>query len=80
MQVKTKHGRMNALRAFLVEYEWLHIMIGVAGNVLFVVGSTMFIWEALKPYSIACFLAGSTGMLIGNVGGVVVRLRRHRVR
>lgn len=55
-------------------------MIGVAGNVLFVIGSTMFIWEALKPYSIACFLAGSTGMLIGNVGGVVVRLRRHRVR
>jgi hypothetical protein len=80
MQVKTEHGRMSALRAFLVEYEWLHAMIGAAGNVLFVVGGTMFIWESLQPYSIACFLAGSTGMLIGNVGGVVVRLRRHRVR
>jgi hypothetical protein len=49
MQVKTKHGRMNALRAFLVEYKWLHVMIGVAGSVLFVVGSTMFIWEASSP-------------------------------
>jgi hypothetical protein len=73
MQVKTEHGRMSALRAFLVKHEWPHAVIGVAGNVLFT-------WETLKPCSIACFLAGSTGMLIGSLGSVVVRLRRHRVR
>ncbi len=80
MQVKTKHGRMSALRAFLVEYEWLHALIGVAGNVLFVAGSTMFIWETIKPYALACFVTGSAAMLIGNLAGVIVRLQRHRVR
>ena len=80
MQVKTEHGGMSALRAFLVEHEWLHAVIGVAGNVLFVAGSAMFTSETLKPCSIACFLAGSTGMLIGSLGSVVVRLGCHRVR
>ena len=80
MQVETSRGRMDALRAFLTQYEWLHALIGVVGNVLFVTGSTLFIWEPLKAYATACFLASSTGMLIGNVCGVIVRIRRHRVR
>lgn len=80
MQVETRDGRMGAVRAFLTEYEWLHTLIGIAGNVLFVAGSLMFTTEALKTYALGCFITGSTGMLIGNVGAAIVRLRRHRVR
>jgi hypothetical protein len=80
MEVETPSGRMGALRAFLTQYEWAHILIGVAGNILFLTGSILFGFTSLQTYAIACFIAGSSGMLVAAVADAIVRVRRSRVR
>jgi hypothetical protein len=48
---------------------------GILGNATFLTGSLLFLHD-VKPWSIYLFIVGSVGMLIGNVGGVLVQLER----
>jgi hypothetical protein len=66
---------MRALRALVRHYEWVHLGIGILGNLTFLAGTFLFLAK-VEPLSLYLFIAGSAGMLIGNVGSAVVRLER----
>ncbi|WP_431239480.1 YrhK family protein [Mycolicibacterium aichiense] len=63
-----------ALRAF----PWVHLALGLLGNALFVIGSVLFFWESVKTAAIWLFVIGSTGMLLGSVGELLVRIDKRR--
>ncbi|MGH3662945.1 MAG: YrhK family protein [Micromonosporaceae bacterium] len=66
-------------RAFLADYPWVHLGIGIFGNVTFVVGSFLFLRESLQQAGVWLFIFGSGGMLLGSVGDLLARLEQ-RVR
>lgn len=57
-------------RFMVNKYRWIHSSIGVLGGLLFVIGSVLFMMEDKKTAGYL-FIAGSTGMLIGNVGQLI---------
>lgn len=57
-------------------YEWIHVSLGLFGNLLFVAGSCMFLSEQLKTGALWLFVAGSTLMLTGALGNAVIKLWR----
>lgn len=59
------------LRRFVHEYEWVHTLIGIAGNTLFVVGSFLFLSESTKGLGVWAFVVGSTFMLVGSIGSAM---------
>ncbi len=76
-----KSARRSAmLRAFVKDYEWVHIGIGLFGNLLFFVGSVFFIWSLLEPAGVWLFIIGSFAMLIGSLGEAVIRWERRIAR
>ena len=62
------------------DYEWFHTLFGIIGNVAFVVGSIFFLFESLKTAGVWLFIIGSSGMLVGSLGQIVVRRTRRRRR
>ena len=67
----------SRVRGFLREFPWIHLGIGIFGNLSFVVGSVLFLYAALEPIAIWLFIVGSSGMLIGSFGELLVRVERH---
>lgn len=53
-------------------YTWVHMGIGILGNVSFFVGSLLFLSQSTQTVGKGFFIAGSLGMLIGSVGRAVV--------
>lgn len=62
----------------LREFPWVHLGLGLFGNMLFVVGSVMFFWASVKTLAIWFFIFGSLGMLLGSVGELLVRVEKRR--
>ncbi|MGH3444489.1 MAG: YrhK family protein, partial [Nocardioidaceae bacterium] len=56
------------LGSFLREFPWIHLFIGLSGNLLFFVGSIMFFSKRLETGAIWLFVIGSLGMLVGSLG------------
>ncbi|MFW6324428.1 MAG: YrhK family protein [Desulfovibrionales bacterium] len=69
---------MHPFREFIREYEWVHLGIGIFGNLCFFVGSIFFLFEPLKTYGTWLFIIGAFGMLVGAVGSGSVKLERKR--
>lgn len=67
------------LGSFLREFPWIHLLIGLTGNLLFFVGSIMFFSKQLETGAIWFFVVGSLGMLIGSLGELFVRVEKRRV-
>lgn len=67
---------MHPVRAFFEDFEWIHIGLGLIGNLSFAVGSVLFLWESTRPLGTWLFIVGSIGMLIGSIGSAVVKLWR----
>ena len=67
-----------ALATLVWRFPQVHLAIGVVGNVLFVLGSVLFMTERQDP-GVVCFLAGSIGMLLGAVGESVRVLGKRRL-
>lgn len=65
---------MRPLWLVFQEYSWIHMGIGLIGNVLFFTGSILFLpaLEPYKPIGVGCFIIGSFLMLIGAIGRFVV--------
>lgn len=61
------------------DYAWIHTIIGLLGNVAFVTGSVLFLMQQ-QQQGILFFIAGSLGMLIGNLGNAVVMMIERRWR
>jgi hypothetical protein len=66
------------LGALLRDFPWVHLGIGLFGNAAFVVGSVLFLFESLQTLAIWVFIVASTGMLIGSVGQLLVKVERAR--
>ena len=62
----------------LRDFPWVHLGLGLTGNMLFVVGSVMFFWASVKALAIWLFVLGSLGMLLGSVGELLVRVEKRR--
>jgi 4-hydroxybenzoate polyprenyltransferase len=66
------------LREFLLDFPWLHVGLGLVGNIAFVAGSIMFFYDSLKTPAIWLFIVGSFGMLIASLGQLFVKIEEHR--
>ena len=70
----------KVLRGLARRYEAFHLTIGLLGNVLFFVGSLLFLSDNLKTPATIFFICGSLGMLIGNIGRALVDYQTRRDR
>ena len=59
--------RIRFLEPFYRDYEAVAVRIGLAGNVLFVLGSVLFLFGP-SLWATLCWLLGSMGMLVRAVG------------
>lgn len=73
LQPKRRGPWHRLVREFVTEFEWIHITLGLIGNVSFLVGSVFFLWESLKTAGVWLFIIGATGMLIGSIGSGIVK-------
>lgn len=64
--------RQNIIQEFVHERKWIHISLGIFGNVCFFVGSIFFLSEALQGLGTWLFIVGSAGMLIDSVGDAIL--------
>lgn len=68
----------KALKEFFDEYEWVHLTLGLLGNVLFFVGSLLFLFEQrLQTFGVWAFVLGSFLMLVGSFGNALVKYARN---
>lgn len=79
-QQPTTRTRRRGLGAVLSDFPWVHLGLGLFGNTLFVVGSVLFFWESTKTLGVWLFVFGSSGMLLGSVGELLVRIEKKRRR
>lgn len=61
----------------MADFPWIHLGIGIFGNVTFIVGSVFFLFPGLQAAGIWLFIFGTFGMLLGSLGEVLVRYERH---
>ena len=79
-QPPTTRTKRRWLGAVLGDFPWVHLGLGLFGNTLFVVGSVLFFWESTKTLGVWLFVFGSSGMLLGSVGELLVRIEKKRRR
>lgn len=68
-----------SVRSFVREFPVVHLAIGVAGNVIFFVGSVLFIWSWSEQIAVWLFIVGSFGMMLGAIGQAFYIHERHRL-
>lgn len=65
--------KLTAMRQLAQDYEWFHTVLGLLGNLMFFVGSVLFLFEPAKVVGIWMFIVGSFGMLVNSLGSAVVK-------
>jgi hypothetical protein len=66
------------LHVFVRDYQWIHLGLGLIGNLAFVVGSVFFLWPSTKQPALWLFIVGSCGMLVGSIGSAIVKYEHSR--
>lgn len=71
-----EHGSSNLLKTVVQEYGWVHLTIGLVGNLIFLVGSILFlpVFEPIKTFGVWLFILGAFLMSIGALGRLLVDL------
>lgn len=66
----------KAIKTAVQDFGWIHLSLGLCGNILFFVGSILFlpVFEPWKTLAVCLFIAGSFLMMIGAVGRLLVDL------
>jgi hypothetical protein len=64
------------LETLVREFGWIHMSVGLLGNIAFVVGSVLFLptFEPIKTIGVWLFIAGSFLMFVGAAGNLAVKL------
>lgn len=62
----------SALQRFVSNYEWIHTGLGLVGNLAFLIGSILFLWESTQLAGTWLFIVGASGMLLGSIGRAIV--------
>ena len=57
---------------------WVHLVIGLVGNLFFVLGSIMFLFPASTRLGTWFFIIASWGLLIGVLGEIATRYEARR--
>lgn len=70
----------KALKRFFDDFEWIHIVLGITGNLTFFAGSIFFFQESLKYEGTWLFVIGSFLMLVGSIGSGLVRYTYNKQR
>ena len=77
----------SAFRTLVEDFGWIHTGIGLAGNLLFLIGSVAFLpglgavpgteveW---KTVGVWLFIAGAASMSVGSVGALALRIYEAR--
>ena len=73
-----RRAERYALATLVWRFPQVHLAIGIVGNVLFVLGSVLFMADR-QEIGVACFLVGSIGMLLGAVGEAMRVLGKRRL-
>lgn len=66
-------------KVFVREFPTVHLAIGVLGNIIFFVGSVLFLWHSVEVLAIWLFIVGSFGMMLGAIGQAIYIHERHRL-
>ncbi len=76
----------NPIKVLVQDYEWIHLSLGLTGNVLFFSGSVLFLprltgvqrpdWLAMEWQTLGVwfFVVGSFLMLVGALGRLLVSI------
>ena len=61
----------NTVSACIHKYAWIHLSIGIVGNIIFATGTILF----MKQSDLAgwFFLVGSLGMLLNSLGALLAK-------
>jgi len=70
----TSQAKDYGLRILVKEYGWVHLSLGLVGNLTFFIGSILFLptFDPYKPLGAWLFIIGSFLMLIGAAGRLLV--------
>ncbi|MBR0553382.1 YrhK family protein [Stakelama marina] len=73
------------MKTLIRDYPYIHLAIGLLGNLCFLVGSVLFFkqFEAWHTTAVWLFVAGSAGMLLGALGKAatdIINARENRNR
>ena len=66
------------VRELVYEFPLVHLVTGLFGNITFVLGSILFFFPDSHKAGLWLFIFGSSGMLLGSLGEVLVRYERRR--
>ncbi len=77
MSTETNHSQrslnVEVLREYLNDHRWIHLSLGLLGNLLFFGGSVLFLFEGrLQSLGVWTFVVGSFFMLVRAVGEALV--------
>ncbi len=66
----------NPIKTVVRDYGWIHLSLGLFGNVMFFVGSILFLptFEPVQTIGVWLFIFGSGLMMIGAIGQLLVKL------
>lgn len=64
------------IRTIVQDYGWIHLSLGLFGNICFFVGSILFLpaLEEWKTLGVWLFIIGAFFMLVGALGSLLVNL------
>jgi hypothetical protein len=64
------------LKTLVQEYGWVHLTLGLFGNISFFVGSILFLptFEPIKVWGVWLFIVGAFFMMIGALGRLLVSI------
>lgn len=64
----------NSIRLLVYEYGWIHLCLGLLGNITFFVGSILFLpaFEPWKTGGVWLFIVGAFLMMVGSAGRLLV--------
>ncbi len=64
----------GVVKVLVQDYGWVHLSLGLLGNLMFFVGSVLFlpVLEKYKVLGVWLFIIGSFLMLIGSIGRFLV--------
>lgn len=65
--------QVKLVRSFIRDFPWIHIFLGLGGNLSFFIGSILFLWTQYEQAGVWLFIIGSFGMLIGSIGQAFIR-------
>ncbi len=66
----------NPIKTLVRDYGWVHLSLGLVGNVAFFGGSILFLpaFEPWKTVGVWLFVFGSALMMVGALGQLLVKL------